>query len=837
MTKRKNLLFLATALSVLGICIVSIHVSNKQNNNFMFSVGDPVADLVLNDSQTPDTLTASYQNLVEGEVVTEKGNTINLGFVNAKAVDDNFVQLAPGGKIFNFQSGAEYGRQIKGITSIKATFSGAGLVLRTAPYRSEKGVILGEPHTLTSGAAFTNFNYANYFELTALPAGTATVIESIEMTYTCESGYNVKDLNGVYTGVGNDSYTWKLTVDDGDVTLESLDKLSNDSFDGTIAMTSASSATLTFAGGNLVLALSNDFVSLDYSSKTHAGLPQISFNRVFNVENFEAYSGSGQGYTNSTTKYQTSNLRSAFYADYYTGKDSGEIGGSGWPIMTSDDNMTYTSNKGHNNSKAGVFKFSNGIGMRYISMNELYGVRSLIGKASAGTVLSVWARGAYTSTSLNANHASNTSMKFYAFYNTGLTPATQSTNRESFDFTVVAGDTWQHFEFALTEGRSYYGFGFYANQSSGSTQYVPIDDIQIYTASPYAEYVAPVAATGVTLSEDSLELTVGGTGMLTATVAPNDATNKNVTWESSNTDVATVENGTVTAVAAGNATITVTTEDGGFTDTCDVTVTVPLVHYPSGTFMATVSGFTIVISIGTQANELVAVRFSTTDAAATGITYNSGNNTFSIPTTGSVKGYSIGTITGTYDYNNNRLTNVNCSGQVSAVVSDVTLTRPASNFYSCDGTTDQLRTIFKRRYNSGGWQVDTGNDDRITSNTTEYVSGGGSVKRKGWNGGAVALNFLNDFSPAIEVTSVQFWVYNPSGSDITIRMWYYLAANLNSNGETGSVTAKAGQWTYVAMGFGIQNGNEFTPRTIYNFQIADFTNSGAYLSFDDILFF
>ena len=82
-----------------------------------------------------------------------------------------------------------------------------------------------------------------------------------------------------------------------------------------------------------------------------------------------------------------------------------------------------------------------------------------------------------------------------------------------------------------------------------------------------------IHVTSVSLDKTSLELTEGGTDTLTATITPNNATNKNVTWESSNTSVATVDaNGLVTAVSAGTATITVTTADGGKTDTCTVTV-------------------------------------------------------------------------------------------------------------------------------------------------------------------------------------------------------------------------------------------------------------------------
>ncbi len=81
-----------------------------------------------------------------------------------------------------------------------------------------------------------------------------------------------------------------------------------------------------------------------------------------------------------------------------------------------------------------------------------------------------------------------------------------------------------------------------------------------------------VSVTGVSLDKTSAELEVGGTLTLTKTIEPANATNPNVTWASDKKDVATVENGTVTAVASGTAVITVTTEDGGKTATCTVTV-------------------------------------------------------------------------------------------------------------------------------------------------------------------------------------------------------------------------------------------------------------------------
>ena len=82
-----------------------------------------------------------------------------------------------------------------------------------------------------------------------------------------------------------------------------------------------------------------------------------------------------------------------------------------------------------------------------------------------------------------------------------------------------------------------------------------------------------VPVTGVSLNTSTLNLIEGGTGTLIATVLPETATNRNVTWSSNAPGVATVNSsGKVTAVSAGTATITVTTADGGFTATCTVTV-------------------------------------------------------------------------------------------------------------------------------------------------------------------------------------------------------------------------------------------------------------------------
>lgn len=86
-------------------------------------------------------------------------------------------------------------------------------------------------------------------------------------------------------------------------------------------------------------------------------------------------------------------------------------------------------------------------------------------------------------------------------------------------------------------------------------------------------YATATPVLGVTLDKQTMSLTVGSTGTLTATITPTDAANQNLTWTSDNEEVATVSDGVVTAVAAGTANITVTTAEGSKTATCAVTVT------------------------------------------------------------------------------------------------------------------------------------------------------------------------------------------------------------------------------------------------------------------------
>lgn len=89
-----------------------------------------------------------------------------------------------------------------------------------------------------------------------------------------------------------------------------------------------------------------------------------------------------------------------------------------------------------------------------------------------------------------------------------------------------------------------------------------------------AAKVFPVES--ITLDKSAAEMILGDEIILTATVKPDNATNKSIIWTSSDKSVATVTDGKVTAVNGGTTTITATTEDGGLTAECEISVIVPV---------------------------------------------------------------------------------------------------------------------------------------------------------------------------------------------------------------------------------------------------------------------
>ena len=710
--------------------------------------------IVLNSSNVPSQLTSSYQSNISTTIKTPLNNYINVNIVNGKTAYNKFVELASRGMIYNFDYRGSGFNEIKGIQSVTAIFSGS-LKIRTGQFGQPGGVELNDGYELTSGTP-RSVDYSKYFQFIAGDAG--AVIESISITYSCEDGYAVSKLNGSYTGIGSDNYTYQLTFNNGNVNYKTLNKLSETNLNGTVALLSATAGTCTFGSQTYSFNLSEDGYQLTNTGVNGADMQAISFNRVYEVENFESYSSTGTGWDNSHAgaQYTASGMRAHYLADFYNSSSSYIQSplGSDWRLMGTTNYNVFTSNKGRNDSKAGAFK-GNTNKLRYVSMNSVYGVSQAIGK---GTTMSFYAKGAYTSDTLETQSTANAKLKLYAFYSyNGVN------SRTEYEFTIPAGSNWTEYTMGLDSSKIYYGFGFYCENSA--TTYTLVDDIKIYTHSP--------------------------------NVLP--PTN----WPSGSFYVAT-----------------------------------------TAKYVASTSSCTIIISIGTEENNLVGMSVCNIDADAYDFTYDKTNNHFTFNTRKSITvantNLSAGTIEGTFDLEQKKLINVKSNGNLGNRLSQNNLTlTPPEHVWDCDEDSGNLQSIFLRRYstspNGGDWQKDLQNVDRIASENNNFVSGNGALKVRPYSSGAVALNLMSDLPTAASIKNISYWIYNPQSTSVTFTGWIYRATNFGSNYQYIEPRSIEPGWHYYSDGCCLPN-TDYAPVSVYNFQLM-LSQPTGYFIFDNITIF
>ncbi|WP_182250245.1 Ig-like domain-containing protein, partial [Cellulophaga baltica] len=177
------------------------------------------------------------------------------------------------------------------------------------------------------------------------------------------------------------------------------------------------------------------------------------------------------------------------------------------------------------------------------------------------------------------------------------------------------------------------------NTTGSATITVTTEDGNFTATSTITVQAATFAVTGITVDPTSITITNGSTTTLTETIAPANATNQNVTWSSSDDAIASVSaTGVVTGNATGSATITVTTEDGGFTATSTITV-------QAATFAVT--GITVdptLITITNGSTTTLTETIAPANATNQNVTWSSSDDAIaSVSATGVVTGNAIGT--------------------------------------------------------------------------------------------------------------------------------------------------------------------------------------------------
>ena len=220
------------------------------------------------------------------------------------------------------------------------------------------------------------------------------------------------------------------------------------------------------------------------------------------------------------------------------------------------------------------------------------------------------------------------------------------------------------------------------------------------------------AVTGVTMEPSEAELTVGSSTKLTATVLPENATNKNVIYSVDDESILSVDqDGNVTGLSLGTATVTVTTEDGGFTASAEITV------IPVQVTGVSISPKSVSVALGHTIQLTASIKPS--NAANKNLSWSVSDETIiSVDGQGTVTGLSLGTAT---------VTVTTEDGGFSASA-EITVYYAPANTWTAIGTNRINNNGFCGVFNGDGYAV-----RGIYINTQESYqglfgnSGGGSI--------------------------------------------------------------------------------------------------------------
>lgn len=157
------------------------------------------------------------------------------------------------------------------------------------------------------------------------------------------------------------------------------------------------------------------------------------------------------------------------------------------------------------------------------------------------------------------------------------------------------------------------------------------------TKKRFSKTPSTTPVTSVKLNKTGLEMKVGESSTLVATVSPSNASNKNVSWSSSNTHVATVSNGKVVAKGVGTATITVTTNDGSKKSTCVVNV--------SAVKVSSIKISKETLSLYEGDSSTLSITFNPSNTTNKEVTWVSSNTNVATVSNGKVVAKSVGTAT------------------------------------------------------------------------------------------------------------------------------------------------------------------------------------------------
>jgi len=299
-----------------------------------------------------------------------------------------------------------------------------------------------------------------------------------------------------------------------------------------------------------------------------------------------------------------------------------------------------------------------------------------------------------------------------------------------------------------------------------------------------------VYVTGITLNTSTVNLGIGETKQLTATISPTYATNKAVSWSSNNPNIVTVDNtGNIRAVGYGSATITCTATDGsGKSATCNVTVIIPVTGI-------TVNPASADLKYG-ETKQLTAT-ISPTYATNNAVSWSSNNsNIVTVDNTGNIRAVGYGSATITCTATDGSGKSATCNVSVPIPVTGITV-NPASADLLYGETKQLTATISPTNATNKAVSWSSNNSNIVTVDNTGNIRavdyGSATITCTATDGsGKSATCNVNVIIPVTGIT------VNPTSADLKYEETKQLAATISPTNATNKEVIWTSSDTSVA---------------------------------------
>ena len=399
------------------------------------------------------------------------------------------------------------GQEKAPVFKYRPTIKSSEYVTYTIPFNDSGWFLWDSPSSITDACAWAGVADTDFlswltgieFYLQGDDGGNGlpykAFLDSVKFVTLDNPAYSEVQYNTLYdryTGTLNNDHILRVDIDHNNNAIASVIDLETpvqvggaiEVNDNIVTFTSSDNgATLQYVGR-----LTNGGALIKFESATGTlanDVEDMNLTGVQVVNNFEQYTEDGQAYYKDSPASARSGCRGDFYSEYYSGSasDHSPWGGDKWSLLGGDGSqLKLKQDSGaHSGNQYLCMKNAPSVGMRYMQWGLYDGSSEKC--AFRGSKMGFWAKTNGVVKQFTA----------YMYSQNAPTNATRDQYVKKATFTETAAiSEWKHYEVELNPNVVYYGFMFFIEANWSADSHLYVDDVEIYSANPYAHYEEPV---------------------------------------------------------------------------------------------------------------------------------------------------------------------------------------------------------------------------------------------------------------------------------------------------------------------------------------------------------